>query len=243
MGRLSQHIDLSVVILCYKAGESVYPFVERMKSILEGLDVNWELVLVGNYNKGDLTDSTATVVQDIASKDSRIIGLAEEKQGMMGWDARCGLNAATGKVIGLTDGDNQFPSEDVARVYQKLVEENLDMAQTYRHTRGDGLFRVIQSQGYNILFKVLFPGLGLKDINSKPKMFSRSLFDKMELTADDWFLDAEIAIQARRYNARVGEIETVFRQSEERKSFTRLSTVFEFILNLLKARFDEFFKA
>ena len=242
LAQLNPNIDLSIVVLCYKAGEDVYSFVERLKAVLETLDINWELILVGNYNKGDLSDSTPRVVKDIASKDERIVGLAQEKQGMMGWDARCGLDAASGKVIGFTDGDNQFPSEDVARVYRELIEKDLDMAQTYRKTRGDGVFRAIQSQGFNILFAMFFPGMGLKDVNSKPKLFSRSLFDKMELTSDDWFIDAEMAIQARRYKARVGDIPTVFLQLEERKSFTRLSTVFEFVLNLAKARFAEFFR-
>lgn len=196
--------------------------------------------LVGNYNQGDTKDETPAVVRSLAEADPRIKAITLVKQGWMGWDARTGLAAATGQNIALIDGDNQMPPEDVLRVYQKLMEGSYDAATTYRTRRGDGLARVVQSLGYNAIFSALFPGTGLRDVNAKPKIIRRAMFDKLKLAADDWFLDAEIVIQLRRHKARIGQIPAIFLASAGRGSFVRLSAVWEFVVNLIKARIREF---
>jgi hypothetical protein len=91
------------------------------------------------------------------------------------------------------------------------------------------------------LFSVLFPGYPNKDVNAKPKIFSRSFYNKLKLQSDDWFLDAEIMIQARRYHAKLAEIPTVFFEVTGRKSFVRVKHVLEFLKNFLRARVHEFF--
>ena len=80
----------------------------------------------------------------------------------------------------------------------------------------------------------------MRDVNSKPKAMTRAFFNKLRLTADGWFLDAQIVIQARRLRARLGQIETVFLQGD-RKSFVRSDAELEFIRSLLAARLREFF--
>lgn len=232
--------ELSIVVLCYKAGKDIVPFVDRLRKAITHVVPNWEMILVGNYNQGDTQDETPAIVRSLAQDDPRIKAITMVKQGWMGWDARTGLAAATGKNIALIDGDNQMPPEDVLRVYQKLLEGSYDAVTTYRIQRGDGIARRVQSLGYNAIFAALFPGTGLKDVNAKPKIIRRAMFDKLHLSADDWFLDAEIAIQLRRHKARIGQIPTVFLTSNGRDSFVRINAVWEFVVNLAKARLREF---
>ena len=231
---------ISVVILCYKAGLTLPAFVDAVRAAMERLGCAYELVLVGNYNRGDVADQTPAVVRRLAAGDSRIIPLTLEKRGMMGWDARQGLAVATGEVIALIDGDYQMPPEDLEHVCRLLIEQNLELAMTCRAVRKDGLVRRINSRLYNLVFKALFPGYPVRDVNSKPKAMTRAFFNKLRLTADGWFLDAQIVIQARRLRARLGQIETVFLQGD-RKSFVRPDAVLEFIRSLLAARLREFF--
>jgi glycosyltransferase involved in cell wall biosynthesis len=233
--------ELSVVVLCYKARETAIDFVARLKEALSAVTPDWELVLVGNYNKGDSTDSTPAVVRQLAAEDSRVVAVTLEKEGWMGWDARTGLARARGRYVAFIDGDNQMPPEDVVRVFTTIRDSDFDMVTTYRVQRGDGSFRLFQSFGYNAIFNCLFPGSGVRDVNSKPKIFRRELFDKLALTSDDWFLDAEIVIQVRRLKARVGQIPTVFRSSVARSSMVKLTAIWEFVMNLLRARIREFF--
>jgi len=231
--------NLSVVILCYRAGESTRSFVERMITALVINDINdYELVLVGNYHQGT-DDATPSVVQSLATENPRIIAVTMPKLGMMGWDMRSGLNKAGGKYVAVIDGDGQMPAEDVAKVYKKIITENLDLVKTIRIVRGDGAWRKFISHVYNMFFKLLFPGLNATDINAKPKILRRESLLQMKLTANDWFIDAEIMIQARRLKLRIGEVPTNFLGLTGRKSFVKPKAIFEFIENLLRYRLKE----
>ena len=233
--------NLSVVVLAYRSAETISPFVDSLIACLEADEPDWELVLVGNYF-ADTGDTTPLVVADLARRNSRILAVTRQKQGMMGWDMQSGLEAATGKVIAVIDGDGQMPAKDVIRVYKKLQENNLDLAKTYRAQRDDGTYRRIISTVYNALFQALFPGLNSRDINSKPKVMTRSAYSKMNLRSDGWFIDAEIMIQARRMRLNIGEIETVFHSIDSRPSFVKPLSILEFLANLVWYRVLEFFR-
>ena len=231
---------LSIVILCYRAEEGARRFVAEVVSTLADLPDPWELVLVANFHDGD-DDSTPSVVREIASGDARFKIVAKPKRGMMGWDARQGFAAATGAVIALIDGDGQMPARDLLRVYETLKNDHLDLVKTYRASRHDGLLRRLNSWAYNSVYRVLFPGYPVRDVNSKPKVFTREFLERIHLESDDWFLDAEIMIQACRTCARVAEIPTTFGRLEGRRSFVHAALIVEFARNLLRARIREFF--
>ncbi|MBW1814950.1 MAG: glycosyltransferase, partial [Deltaproteobacteria bacterium] len=151
------------------------------------------MVLVGNYIPGT-QDKTKEIVKNIASRDKKIKAIAKPKEGMMGWDMLEGMKVATGRYICVIDGDGQFPIDSIEKCFLMIKTKKLDLVKTYRTVRHDGVYRKFVSKAYNILFKVLFPGLKCKDVNSKPKILSRELFNKMDLTPTGWFIDAEIMI-------------------------------------------------
>lgn len=232
--------EISIVVLCYQAGDQTKPFVANTIKIMEDANIfDYELVLVGNY-RPNTPDTTPAVVAELALANPKIKYVAKEKKGMMGWDMKSGLAAANGNYLAVIDGDGQMPIEDLVKVYNKIKNNGLDLVKTYRIQRGDSAWRKIISFIYNRIFSILFPGTKSCDINSKPKIFTRAVYNKFELTADDWFLDAEIMIQSRRLGLKIFEIPTHFRGLEDRKSFVKTTTIFEFIKNLVIYRISEF---
>lgn len=231
--------DLSVVVLCYRSGEAARSYAAGVGQVLlnAGID-DYQLVLVGNYVPGS-GDTTPDVVRELAAGDPRIVCSAVEKQGMMGWDMRSGLALATGEHLAVIDGDGQVLVEDLVRIYRLLREQGLDLAKTYRTRRGDGLKRKLFSLVFNGFFHVLFPGLAVRDVNAKPKILTRSAYQRLDLRSDDWFIDAEILIQARRLGFRIGEIETEFLGLTGRRSFVKMAAVAEFLRNLVRYRLRE----
>ncbi len=230
--------DISVVILCYRAQEFVPVFVAQVKEVLSKNNLSFELVLVANYHIDEKeSDKTPEIVENLAREDSRIKVIAKEKQGMMGWDMQSGLVAARGKTVAIIDGDGQMPPEDIIRVYKMLMDGNYDMAKTYRSHRYDGPLRILISRVYNTMLKILFPKVRVHDANSKPRIFRHDALGKINLTADDWFIDAEIVIQASYLGLKIGEVPTVFRANEYRTSFVKPTAIFEFIRNLIIYRF------
>ena len=114
--------ELSVIILCYRAGRQVEPFVDDVMACLARDMDNWEIILVGNYMPCAV-DPTPQVVCEMAARDSRIKAIARKKEGMMGWDVRSGFGAATGKIIALIDGDGQMPGNDIMRAYRVMQKK------------------------------------------------------------------------------------------------------------------------
>ena len=236
---MAEHPELSIVILCYGAGERVYGFVDRVSKLLERFVPSWEMILVGNYLEG-ARDRTSSIVEEVASKRENIHAVVMPKKGMMGWDARSGLDRARGKYVCLIDGDEQMPYRDIVRVYRKIKKDDLDIVKTYRAVRHDGFKRIVISIVYNILFMMVFPGIAARDINSKPKVMKKEVYDRMDLRSDDWFLDAEIMIKARRLKLKVGMVPSKFYKCDYRGSFVKMVTILEFLRNMLNARLAEF---
>lgn len=127
----------SLVVLCYRSGHSIVPFVEKLRQVLSRCNFSWELVLVGNY-MADSNDETPQVVRELANRWPNVNAVIRPKEGMMGWDMRMGLDAARGDYIGVIDGDGQFPVEAVVACLLKAEMENLDLTKTYRVRRMTG---------------------------------------------------------------------------------------------------------
>jgi hypothetical protein len=66
------------------------------------------------------------------------------------------------------------------------------------------------------------------------------VYKKLRLESNDWFVDAEIMIKARRYKFKIGEIETNFNKNPKRQSFISFKANVEFIKNILTWRIKEF---
>jgi glycosyltransferase involved in cell wall biosynthesis len=197
--------------------------------------VSHELVLVANYNLGE-DDPTPQVVQEWARKHRNARTVIRPKQGAMGWDMRTGLEAAAGRTLIVIDGDYQNPVGDVFRMYQEMQRTGADVYKGRRVTRDDGLYRRSISTVYNLLFRILFGTGGLWDINGKPKGLTREAYERIDLRSDDWFIDAEIVLEAHRHGLRIGELPVSFRKNEARASFVKPSAIIEFLRNMARYR-------
>jgi hypothetical protein len=87
-----------------------------------------------------------------------------------------------------------------------------------------------------MIFRLMFRTHGLWDINGKPKGLTREAYERLRLTSDDWFIDAEIVLGAREQGMRVEELPVVFRQNAARASFVHADAIGEFVRNMLRRR-------
>lgn len=236
--QVGQHIpELSVVVLCYKAEYYIRDFIAQLEHELVEANIDFELVLVANYDAGS-DDKTPLIVQELAADKPRFNIVSKVKDGRMGWDMRSGLDHATGNNIAVIDGDGQMPVSDVVKVYRLLQTGDYDFVKTYRVKRYDGLYRKTLSSLYNGLFKMLYlPNYPLHDVNSKPKVFTRQAYNKLHLSSSDWFTDAEIMIEAMKNKLRIGEVATIFYENERRKTLVGYDTIVEFTVNLFYYKF------
>lgn len=235
--------ELSVVVLCYKSGETIVPYIEQMeKEFHEDGMTNYELVLVGNYFPGT-NDKTPEIIRKLARNNPKILPVTMEKKGMLGWDVIAGFRAANGQAIALIDGDGQMPSRDIIRLHKVLKSGEFDMVKTFRKTRMDGAYRKFISGWYNTLFRLLFPKATFKDVNSKPKIITREAYNKINLSHTGWFIDGEIMLESMRLDMNVAEVPTVFLENEWRGSFVKIWTIFQFLGHMIAYRIKYWFKS
>jgi glycosyltransferase involved in cell wall biosynthesis len=228
--------ELSIIILCYRAEESIIPFTNEIKKLAEGLTDNFEVILVGNYIEGS-PDRTKDIVEKIAQNDSVFKAICKPKKGMMGWDMIEGLLYATGNYLCVIDGDDQYPVESIVQCFNTIKTGNYGLVKTYRISRNDGLYRRFISASYNFIFKIFFPYVHSKDVNSKPKIFTRKVFEQLSLTSYDWFIDAEIMIRIGQLKIAFFEFPIDFYELQGRSSFVKGEAIWEFIKNMIVFRF------
>lgn len=223
--------EISVVVLCYRSGRDLVPVVERLHQLLSLMKPAWEMILVGNYLP-DRADETPEVVRELEARFPHVRAITREKQSMMGWDMRTGLEQCRGRYLAVIDGDGQFPMEAVITCFIRILGGDIDLVQTYRVHREDGTFRRTLSTGFNTVARSLFPGMQLRDINSKPKIMTRDLFQRLKLKDDGWFIDAEIVLKANLLGARIHHEPIHFYRLKGRQSFVQPVAILEFASKL-----------
>jgi Glycosyl transferase family 2 len=232
--RVGLEPELSVIVLCYQAGEVARNVVLPLYEELEGQPDSYELILVANHWDG--FDSTPAVAADLARSCETIRVVAARKQGAMGWDMRSGLRAARGSYLVVIDGDGQVPVRYAVDVYGALKRSGAAVVKGRRYVREDGSVRSLTSLGYNLIFRLMFGTRGLWDINGRPKGLTRAAYGRLGLSTDDWFTDAEMVLKARQQRMRIVEIPVRFLRNEVRDSFVGVDTVWEFLRNMVQWR-------
>ena len=227
--------EVSAIVLCYRAGESITAVIEPLYDLLERSGVTHELVLVANYWPHE-RDETPQIVRRFAATHDEVTVIDKVKEGGMGWDMRNGLAAARGDYLIVIDGDAQNPVEDVFRMYELQRQTGADIGKGRRENRADGLYRRLISWAFNVLFRLLFRTRGLWDINGKPKGLTREAYGRMHLESNDWFVDAEIVLAAQRAGMNIAELPVVFLENKERSSFVRISSIWQFVVHMVRYR-------
>lgn len=233
--------ELSVVVLCYRAGSEITPYISSIVKELTDASLDYEIVLVANYDAAGDGDETQLVARTLAAQNRRIICVAEAKQGRMGWDLRRGLAAARGRYVGFVDGDGETAAGDILRLYSAVIADRVDFGKMYRIRRADSALRQTVSTMFNLLFSLFFPIARLSDVNGKPKILASAALSRMQLTSNDWFADAEIVLEAHRLGIRCTELPCEGLKSTWHTSFIGLPAVLEFLKNLLVYRIRYWF--
>ena len=222
-------------MLCYQAQEAIHRVIDPLYEQLEAAGISYELVLVANQWPGR-PDPTSHVVEAFASDRDTVLTVTEEKQGAMGWDMRSGLAAASGDYLVVIDGDAQNPVDDVLKMYWRMAATGVDVMKGRRIARFDGPYRRAISAVFNLAFALLFGTRGIWDVNGKPKGLTRAAYEALDLESDDWFIDAEIVLSARRRGLSIAELPVIFHRNEERASFVGVAAIVEFVRNMVRQR-------
>jgi glycosyltransferase involved in cell wall biosynthesis len=229
---VSQEIFLSMVLPFYDEEECVRQVVEELHGELLLQGRPFEIVAIQNGSR----DRTGAILAEMQQTlpELQIVTVAVN-QGF-GYGILQGLAAARGELIGWMPGDGQIPPSAIGPLVEKMGRESAGIGQGCRTIRHDASNRLFISKCFNLWTRLMF-GLATNDINGEPKLLTAALYREMNLCSSDSFIDAEALLKAKRLGARLSCVDMVSRERVNGVSKVHSSTVIEFILNLLKARF------
>lgn len=198
-GRESYPHGLSVVLPAYNEEENIQTAVDRCFAVLEQLGLQHEVIVVDDGS----TDRTAEVCREIAERNGRLRLIEFEHNRGYGVALRTGFQAARYGHVFYTDSDNQFDVSELK--YVLPIIDSYDVVIGFRVYRYDPPLRLVLSWVYNFLIRVIFR-IRLHDVDCSFKLFRREVFDAMPLEADDFFIDTEIVVKAKRLGYRINEV-------------------------------------
>lgn len=147
------------------------------------------------------TDGTGELARALSAEDGRVRVLRNDRNLKLGGTLRVGFAAATKDLVLYTDGDLPVDLGVLPRAVGILEQQQADLLAGYRFDRtSEGLRRALYAAGYNGLIRLMF-GLRVRDVNFAFKLFRRSLLQRIALTSEGSFIDAELLLRARKAGA------------------------------------------
>ncbi len=221
--------DLSLILPVLDEESIIEKVCQDIKNILDDATIDYEIILVENGS----TDHTWEVLNKLARNDKRIIA-TQTKKGY-GSAVLKGLSIATGKFVGYMPSDGQIDAAILPRLLNEAQSDRYQLVKVKRLNRENWL-RYIRSKIFNLLAHLLFP-IDIVDINGSPRIFKSIYLKILNLSYQDSFIDTEFAMKAHILRWSIKELPMRNLDRVGGKSTVRVSTVFEFLRNLLTFRF------
>lgn len=226
--------DLSLIMPCFNEEGVIGYTIPRLCRAFRAAGYELELVACDNGSN----DRTGEILRELAGQGLPLVIHRVERNEGYGKGVLASIPRCTAPWVGIIPADGQVDAEDVVRVYESVARsDGRVLAKVYRRFRLDGRSRALVSFGYNLFMRLLWPKLGLSDVNGSPKMMHASVIRAMDLRSKDWLLDPEMMIKAQIMGLRIIEMNVFARMREHGMSKVEASTVWTFVRRLLGFRF------
>jgi dolichol-phosphate mannosyltransferase len=141
---------ISVIIPVYKAESCLAELCSRLKTQLETITQDFEIILVEDCGG----DNSWEIIVELAKKDSRIKGLQFSRNFGQHFGITAGIDYCVGDWVVIMDCDLQDRPEEIPRLYRK-AKEGFDVVLARRGKRKDPFFKRVKSWLFYKLFSYL----------------------------------------------------------------------------------------
>ena len=184
---------ISVVIPCHNEEMNVEPLVTRLRELF-GKYVH-EIILVDDNS----TDGTRTVIERLASHDSRINPVIRRPPNGVGLAIRDGLRMATGRYVLSMDCDFQHLLPEVRDILDAAALYGYDMVVGSRFSRHSVLLnypfsKIVANRGFHLLARIVL-WRRFRDLTNNLKLLKREVVDRLILTQPGFAINAEAGLQ------------------------------------------------
>ena len=142
---------LSVVVPAYNEEANVGPLYERLRSVLDPLDLTWELI----FSVDPCSDGTEQAILELNERDPRVKMLRFSRRFGQPMATLAGLEAASGDAAVVIDCDLQDPPELIVAMVERW-REGFDVVYAQRRTRAGETIpkRIVAWAGYKVIKRI-----------------------------------------------------------------------------------------
>ncbi|HOK40245.1 MAG TPA: glycosyltransferase family 2 protein [bacterium] len=224
------NIDLSVIIPLYNEEQVIDELYQRLKSVLENLKKEYEIIFINDCSR----DKTLDKLKTIAQKDRRVKIISFKRNFGQTAALAAGFDYASADIIISMDGDLQHLPEDIPRLIAKMEEGNYDIVTGWREERQDNfLTRKLPSQIANYLIR-LISGVKIHDFGTTLRIYKKSIIEQLELYGE---LHRFIPALASQYSLKINEIPISNPKRKFGKSNYGLNRIIKVIIDLITVKF------
>ncbi len=143
--------QISVIAPVFNEVESLPEFYRRVKNVLAGLDLSWELLLVDDGS----TDGSTDLIRQLAKEDGRVRALIFARNFGHQLAVTAGLDHCRGQAAIIIDSDLQDPPEVMADLIAKW-QEGYEVVYAMRAEReGESWFKLFTaSLFYRLIYRI-----------------------------------------------------------------------------------------
>lgn len=190
---------LSLCLPCRNEGDHLKEVIDRIPKVVD------EIIIVSNKS----TDDTVAIAKKLAIKDKRLTVIQDDRtiDGIgYGFAHMSAISKAKGDIIIGADGDATYPVEDIKKIVDHFLTEDLKFMSCNRYPLKDGTkipFKLRLGVGIlNWEIRLLY-GIPIKDALSGMWVFKKAIRKELNLTMGEWNLSPQIKINAAR-NKQIG---------------------------------------
>jgi polyisoprenyl-phosphate glycosyltransferase len=142
---------LSIVIPVYNEQDNVLKVYGRLRKVMEGLELDWELI----FSADPCTDRTEDLILRLRDADPRVKMLRFSRRFGQPMATIAGLEAASGDVVVVIDCDLQDPPELISELVREW-RQGYDVVYAKRRTRAGETLpkRVVSAVAYRVIGRI-----------------------------------------------------------------------------------------
>jgi len=191
--------SLSIVFPMYNEKDNIKTAVAEALRVGALITPDLEVIVVDDAS----TDGSGPLVDRLAKEHPQFRAIHHPVNRKLGGALKTGFASATREWILYMDSDLPIRMSDALEAVP--LAEEADIVIGWRKSRAESWWRAFMSWGYNRLVRWVF-GLRVRDVNFAFKLFRRSLYERILLTSEGSFIDAELLLEAQRQGVRIAEI-------------------------------------
>jgi glycosyltransferase involved in cell wall biosynthesis len=198
---LKTAMNLSIIVPCYNEENQVVKMLHDLLITLEEANVeSYEVIIVDDASTDNSFKALENFISNHSSANLKL--LAHEKNKGKGVAITTGVEGSTGEYILIQDADLELDVKDIPSLIDASKLRNIEFVNGSRYM--PGIIRPLYAYKRYYLNKTftrlasILVDVRFTDIACGYKLFSRKLFDKLELKEKRFGIETEMIIKAAR---------------------------------------------